>query len=241
MVQTEKAFRQCTWCWLGKIDYQHAIHIQNNLAQQLAAGAIPPMLLLLEHPHTITLGKRTPLEHLLWDEEFRNKMGVTVFPTDRGGDITYHGPGQLVGYPILPLGGRDWQAVRIPQVDFVEYLRKLEEVIIGVLRAYAITGYPRTGFTGVWVSNPPEKIASIGVKVNARGISQHGFALNVAPDMRYWQAIIPCGLDDVKMTSMEKILANLPELRDVAWQTVSQFEVIFGCAMEEISNENLIR
>ncbi len=238
----DNSFKQCTWCWLGSIDYHYAMQIQDALANKLAASLIDPVVLLLEHPHTITLGKRTSPEHLLWNTETRNKMGITVFQTDRGGDITYHGPGQLVCYPILPLGGRDWHVERIPQFDFLEYLRKLEEVIIRVLKTYAIRGYPRENLTGVWVdSNPPKKIASIGVKVDARGISRHGFALNVVPNMRYWQAIIPCGLDDVIMTSMENMLITRPEVLNIARQTVFQFEYAFGCAMKEVLIEELLR
>lgn len=228
----------CQVYWLGELEYQQAWDLQNFLAEQIAAGKQPPSLLLLEHPHTYTIGRRGGREHILWSEEEIKRRGIAVFEVDRGGDITYHGPGQLVGYPLLPLASAGWQGERLPQADFVGYVRKLEEVLIRTLAYYGIEAYRLEGLTGVWVNKPaeevplPVKIASIGVKVDARGISRHGFALNVQPEMVYWQGIIPCGLDGVQMTAMAEWLSPCPSVLQVAQQVSRFFESVFGCVAE---------
>jgi lipoate-protein ligase B len=150
---------------------------------------------------------------------------------DRGGDITYHGPGQLVGYPLLRLTQPGWQGERIPQADYIGYIRGLEESLIWTLAQFGIVSAQRQGLTGVWVpadvfskcrrcrpemKGAPAKIASIGVKVDARGVSRHGFALNVSPDMSYWDGIIPCGLDGVAMVSMADLIQNPPSVQETA-------------------------
>jgi lipoyl(octanoyl) transferase len=221
----------CETRFLGLIEYQAAWDLQNRLAAEIAAGQRPPVLLLLEHPHTYTIGRRGGDEHLLWDEARLQAEGATVYHVDRGGDITYHGPGQLVGYPLIPLAQPGWMGERLPQADYVGYVRKLEQVLILTLARFGIVAAQRVGMTGVWLPaevwarcprcDPgtlpsPAKIASIGVKVDGNGITRHGFALNVNPDMRYWEGIVPCGLDGVTMASMADFLDPVPAVEEVA-------------------------
>ncbi|KPL75851.1 lipoyl(octanoyl) transferase LipB [Bellilinea caldifistulae] len=228
----------CQVYWLGEVEYQRAWDLQNRLAGQIAEGRQPPTVLMLEHPHTYTIGRRGGREHILWPAEEIQRRGIAIFEVDRGGDITYHGPGQLVGYPLLPLAAPGWQGERLPQADFVGYVRKLEEVLISVLDFYGIEAFRREGLTGVWVNKTageyhlPTKIASIGVKVDARGVSRHGFALNVQPDMLYWQGIIPCGLEGVQMAAMSDWLSPCPSVREVAEQVSRVFETVFGFKIE---------
>lgn len=220
--------------WLGHIEYRAAWDLQNRLAALIAAGERPQTLLLLEHPHVFTIGRRGGRDHLLWDQTELNRRGVDVVEVDRGGDITYHGPGQLVGYPLLRLSPPGWYGERLPQADFVGYIRHLEQVIIHALAAFSIHAVQREGLTGVWVHPSPGdpaqvgKIASIGVKVDRRGISRHGFALNVQPAMDYWQGIIPCGLDNVRMLSMADLIQPVPALRLVAARLAQAFADSFG-------------
>ena len=201
---------------LGTLPYEEARELQKNLAAKIADGEEPPTLLLLEHPHTYTFGRRGHAENLLWDETEQKKRGISVYWADRGGDVTYHGPGQLVGYPLLPLGKVNEKS-RLPEGDYIGYMRKLEEVILRVLARFGAEGTRQPGMTGVWVPRGDSfaKIAAIGVKIDARGISQHGFALNVAPDMRYWQGIIGCGLRGYEVVSLAEILGSAPSLGEV--------------------------
>ncbi len=219
--------------WLGQVDYRAAWDLQNRLAAEIAGGTQAPILLLLEHPHTFTIGRRGGRDHVLWDEQQRAQAGVELVEVDRGGDITYHGPGQLVGYPLLRLAAPDWQGERLPQADFVGYIRRLEEVLIQTLTGFAIQAERRSGLTGVWVSadstsSQPGKIASIGVRVDAKGISRHGFALNVAPQMDYWHGIVACGLDGVRMVSMADLISPVPQMAQVVQQVAEAFGGIFN-------------
>lgn len=217
---------------LGLIPYQQAWDLQNQLAAQVASGDIPPTLLLLEHPHTITFGRRGNAANLLWSEDELKRRGVQVFWVDRGGDVTYHGPGQLVGYPLLSLGvshPTDAQPVgvgNIPRGDYIAYLRKLEDMLIRALRQFGIAAGRVEKLTGVWVEH--SKIAAIGVKVDAHGVSRHGFALNVAPDMGYWEAIIGCGLAGYTVTSMAQLLNRVPPMEQVRQAVISAFERVFS-------------
>ncbi len=230
--------KSCQVYWLGEVEYQRAWDLQNWLAERIAVGDQPPTLLLLEHPHTYTIGRRGGREHILWPPEEIQRRGIAIFEVDRGGDITYHGPGQLVGYPLLPLATPGWQGERLPQADFVGYVRKLEETLIRALAFYGIEAFRREGLTGVWVNKAggefrlPVKIASIGVKVDARGVTRHGFALNVQPEMVYWQGIIPCGLNGVQMAAMGDWLSPCPPVRDVAEQISRVFQTVFKIQME---------
>lgn len=236
---------------LGVTEYQKAWHLQNQLAEQIAAGERPPTLLLLEHSHVYTFGTRGHAENLLWEQAKLQEQHADVHWVDRGGDVTYHGPGQLVGYPLLPLGrvtiDPETEKTRIAQGDYVGYLRKLEETLIGALAELGIPTGQVKGQTGVWVQPqvasrcvhcPPElkqapsKIASIGVKVDARGISRHGFALNVAPDMSYWKGIIACGLDNQNQISLEYLLDPPPGMERVIDEVVKSFGRTFDYEMQ---------
>jgi lipoyl(octanoyl) transferase len=216
---------------IGRVPYDEARQLQENLALQIAAGEIPPTLLLLEHPHTYTLGRRGQVKNLLWDEATCRQQGVSVCWTDRGGDITYHGPGQLVGYPLLPLGRPVLQSAssRLPQADYIGYLRKLEDVLILTLQKFEVEGLRVQGKTGVWVkiNNRVEKIASIGVKVDAQGITRHGFALNISPEMLFWHGIIACGLDNDQMTSLAALLPSPPAIQQVSQAVIAAFRERF--------------
>jgi len=235
---------------LGLISYEEAWKLQDRLAAEIARGERPAVLLLLEHPHTYTFGRRGKAENLLWDHGELARRGITVHWVDRGGDVTYHGPGQLVGYPLLPLAGPGWMSERIPQADFVGYIRRLEQVLIRVLEDFGIRAGQEPGLTGVWVPGHPAnrvlgenhegtaysrpgKIASIGIKIDVRGVSRHGFALNVAPDMGYWEGIIPCGLQDVPMVGMADFLSPVPSMNRVMDRTALVFGQIFRLKMEE--------
>ena len=225
--------------WLGQMEYRAAWELQNELAAQIAAGSRPQTLLLLEHPHVFTIGRRGGYDHLIWDAVERALHGVDLVEVDRGGDITYHGPGQLVGYPLLRLAEPGWQGERLPQADFVGYIRRLEAVLIRALSGFGIPAMRREGLTGVWVpgdsldgrpglSARDGKIASIGVKVDRLGISRHGFALNVQPQMDYWQGIVACGLDGVQMISMADLLEEVPAMPAVVKAITREFGEIFG-------------
>ena len=217
---------------LGLVPYRKAWEYQNQLAGMIAEGTLSETLLLLEHPHTYTLGRRGSIENLIWSETEMNEKGIEFIEVDRGGDITYHGPGQLVGYPLLRLAPIGWHGDRLPQVDYVGYIRQLEQVLICTLAKFEIESFTVSGKTGVWVDdikkNPPRKIASIGVKVDARGISRHGFALNVNPEMDYWQGIIPCGLNEVTMTSMAILRSKAIEVAHVRDRIEQCFAKIFN-------------
>ncbi len=236
----------CSVHLLGLTPYDDAWHLQERLAGAIAAGERLPTLLLLEHPHVYTLGRRATGENLLWDEAMRTQKEVEVRWVDRGGDITYHGPGQLVGYPLVPLAPLGRQEQRLPEADFVGYVRKLEDVLIRTLAAFGLAAIQRQGLTGVWIAaeeirrcqpsqfsnqSAPAKIASIGVKIDVRGITRHGFALNVAPDMSYWQGIIPCGLDGVTMISLSELVQPLPSMEQVRQSVVENFGRVFGYQM----------
>ncbi len=228
---------------LGLMEYRAAWELQKTWAAEIAAGARPPTLLLLEHPHIYTFGRRGHEENLLWDARERARRGVDLAWVDRGGDVTYHGPGQLVGYPLLPLapGGLRAESAspetpRLPRADYVGYLRRLEEVVIQTLAEFGISAFPVAGMTGVWVRSgggEAAKIAAIGVKVDARGVSRHGFALNVAPDMAYWGGIIGCGLRGRAVTSMAQALGAPPPMPAVRAAAVRAFGRVFAYQMEE--------
>jgi lipoyl(octanoyl) transferase len=216
---------------LGMVPYQQAWDLQAQLAAQVAAGEIPPTLLLLEHPHTITFGRSGKAANLLWSDSELKERGVQVFWVDRGGDVTYHGPGQFVGYPLIPLNATglvhppQHDTDTLPKADYISYLRQLEQVLILTLQQFGVTAQTITGLTGVWVNQA--KIAAIGVKVDAHGITRHGFALNVSPDMTYWNSIIGCGLADCAVTSMAEVLANPPSMHKVMQALIASFEHIF--------------
>lgn len=176
--------------------YAEALAIQKDLAEQRKRGEIPDQLLIVEHPHVITLGRNGHLENLLAGSDVLERSGISFHHTDRGGDITYHGPGQIVGYPIVDL--REWKR------DVVAYVRALEQVLIDTLNDFGLEGGREQGCTGVWVD--ARKIAAIGVHIS-RWVTSHGFALNHSTDLSYFQYIVPCGLTK-PVTSMRESGSN---------------------------------
>jgi lipoyl(octanoyl) transferase len=216
---------QCRVWRLGVVDYLDAWKLQQNLAEDRAAGRSEDVLLLLEHPPTYTLGATTDEGHLLVPRLELQRQGVRVVQVDRGGDITYHGPGQLVGYPIMDIGSRRGGALR--------YLRDLEEVLIRGLRTMGISAERSRPLTGVWAGG--EKIAAIGVKVNARKITTHGFALNVGPDLKAFDRIIPCGIRGKAVTSLEKVLGHQVPIAEVMDAVIVAFGQVFGRIMTTVA------
>jgi len=178
---------------LGRLGYDQALLIQKELVEKRKQGLIPDQLLLVEHPHVITLGRNGHLENLLANEEVLRRAGIAFHRSDRGGDITYHGPGQIVGYPIFDL--REWKR------DVVAYVRALEQVIMDALAGFEIEGTRVAGCTGVWVNG--KKVAAIGVHIS-RWVTSHGFALNHTTDLSYFQYIVPCGITK-PVTSMREL------------------------------------
>ncbi len=226
---------ECRLYRLGEVPYRQAWVLQRRLAAQIAAGEHPPALLLLTHPPTFTFGRRGNPANLLWGEEGARRRGIAVVWSDRGGDVTYHGPGQLVGYPLLPLGKpqRDAEGrLRLPAGDYVGYLRRLEAALIRTLAAFGVRGFRMEGMTGVWVRLPggePAKIAAIGVRVDARGVSQHGFALNVATAREHWAGIVGCGLQGYAVANLADFLQPPPPLEAVMDAAAAAFGEVFGC------------
>jgi len=183
---------------LGRMPYGPALELQRDLARRRIAKEIPrDLLLLVEHPPVITLGRGSQVAHLPTPREFLDAQGIEVFEIERGGDVTFHGPGQLVGYPIFDLGGH--------RRDLHWFLRQMEEALITALAGFGIPGERAAGYTGVWTRG--RKIASIGIHVR-QWVTWHGFALNVTTDLSYFDLIVPCGIPDVTMTSMQRELAE---------------------------------
>jgi lipoyl(octanoyl) transferase len=242
---------------LGLIEYERAWKLQDQYAAEIAEGKRQPTLLLLEHPHVYTFGRRGKQENLLWGESQLKEKGIAIHWVDRGGDVTYHGPGQLVGYPLFPLlplrpdrfekPVRSDKGGRIPQTDYVGYVRKLEKTLIVALARLGLAAGQRSGLTGVWIQadvhsrcprckpedrKKPAKIAAIGVKVDARGVSRHGFALNVNPNMEYWDGIIACGLQDEPIVSLGDLFENPPSMARVKQEVITAFSEIFELELE---------
>jgi len=241
----------CEYAWLGRVGYHEARELQQRLARERAAGNRPDTLLLLEHPPVYTTGRRDASANLRLPPEL---LGALLVETDRGGDITFHGPGQLVAYPTIDL--------RAAQLGVVDYVRHLEEVVIRTLRSYRIESATECGLTGVWVHptpesrargsgihpdperastpafpNPPAKIAAIGVRVSRPGgaaggwITTHGLALNVSVDLSWFERIVPCGIVDRGVTSIERLLVEAPLMAGVAARLAQQFGAVFGRSM----------
>ncbi|MBF6613534.1 MAG: lipoyl(octanoyl) transferase LipB [Chloroflexi bacterium] len=209
---------------LGVIGYAECWKMQNRLAAQVASGEASDTLLLLEHPHTYTCGRRGGRDHILASEDQLAREGIALLDVDRGGDVTYHGPGQLVSYPIINLL-RD-----TPTVDYHAYLRSLEWVLIGTLADFAINAYRLPGYSGVWVGEAgcEEKIAAIGVRVDGRGITTHGVALNITTDLSYFSKIVPCGISNKGVSSMAKLMPDVPSMAEVKASFASHFAAVFG-------------
>jgi lipoate-protein ligase B len=247
---------RCDVCDLGVIEYERAWKLQDEYAAEIAIGTRAPTLFLLEHPHVYTFGRKGHAENLLWNDRRLKERGVAVHWVDRGGDVTYHGPGQLVGYPLIPLGritkepsvqnlepgqGRSG-SMRIPGSDYVGYVRKLERSLLVALARLGLAAGQIPGLTGVWVQpdvfsrcprckpedrKKPAKIAAIGVKVDVHGISRHGFGLNVNPDMTYWDGIVACGLADHPVVSLADLLPHPPDMQTVKNEVTAAFAETF--------------
>lgn len=197
--------RRCEIIRLGSMPYDAALALQNHLTAARAAPDGIDRLLLVQHPHVFTLGTSGHETNLIWDEAERARRGVIVRRVDRGGDVTYHGPGQIVGYPIVQLPRPGESGFRLGAVGHV---RAIETMIIDVIGDFGIVGTTIPGLTGVWVETPrgPEKICAIGVRVNVKAVTKHGFALNVNTDLSYFTGIVPCGIADKGVTSLAALL-----------------------------------
>jgi len=215
--QASQDRRLCEARWLGTVSYDEALRLQEQCVESLRSDAGPEQLLLLEHPHVFTLGRGADSANILASQQQLESNSVEVHETGRGGDVTYHGPGQLVGYPIINL--------KPDRCDVHRYVRDIEEVMIGTIAEFGIVGTRIPGLTGVWVGN--EKIGAIGVRI-ARWITSHGFALNVNTDLSYFKMIVPCGITDKGVTSLSQLLDRQIELREVSQVAALQFAQVFG-------------
>ncbi len=213
----QSTYRRLNYVDLGLINYQEAWDLQHDVFERRRNNEISDTLFLLEHPNTYTLGKTADKQNLLGDEQYLSKNKISVFEIDRGGDITYHGPGQIVGYSIIDL--KNWYQ------DTHKYLRALEEVIIDTLAYYGLKGERNEKYTGVWIED--RKICAIGIKVS-RWITMHGFAFNINTDLNYFNGIIPCGIKEKSVTSLSKELDKEIELNDVKEKVKENFIKKFG-------------
>jgi lipoyl(octanoyl) transferase len=213
---------------LGLVPYARALALQAELVELRGANRIADRLLLLEHPHVITIGRDGRAENILADPARLAALGTEVFACGRGGDVTYHGPGQLVAYPILDL--------RPDRCDLHRYVRDLEQVMLQVLARYGVAGHVVPGRTGVWVRRaglPEAKIGAIGVRV-ARWITSHGIALNVRTELGYFELIVPCGLAGSAVTSLAELVQPPPTTAEVADRFASEFGAVFGRRMRAL-------
>ena len=201
---------------LGLVPYPEAWALQNRLADARRAGLAPDTLILLEHPHTYTIGRSGTRDHVFLTDSELAVRGITCLDVDRGGDVTYHGPGQLVGYPIFDIG---------PQPDVGRYLRNLEDCLIETLADFGIAAGRLSGYTGVWIGD--RKIAAIGVKVS-QGVTTHGFALNVSTDLSLFTHILPCGIPDKGVTSMALEVGRAPAMTEVEARVMAHFSNRFA-------------
>jgi lipoyl(octanoyl) transferase len=235
----------CLTVDLGLIGYAEAYALQKRIVAARKAGAIDDVLLLCEHPHVITQGRNGKREHLLATENVLRQKGAAFYETSRGGDVTYHGPGQIVAYPILNLA-----AIRR---DVVWYVRMLEEVMIRASADFDVAATREPGKTGIWVASnvaaasrgecstelAPEKLGAIGVHIS-RWVTSHGFAYNVSTDLRFFDLIVPCGIADRKAASLEKLLGRSVDARQVAAQLAQHFGQVFGLNMQAASPDELL-
>jgi len=208
--------------WLGRIDYTKATEMQESLVRRRRLGEIGDTLLLLEHPPVITLGRGSDRGNVLLDESELAARGIELHQTGRGGDVTYHGPGQLVGYPVLALADERRDAHR--------YLRDLEQALIDAVATYGIEAGRVEGLTGVWAGG--NKLAAIGVRLSTGWITSHGFALNVATDLSEFETIVPCGIADRGVTSLDRLLGQAPAIEEVATRVATEVAGTFGLDLE---------
>lgn len=211
---------------LGYLDYAASWDEQKRIHAAVVAGDLPPTLLLVEHPPTITFGKKGGRENLLVAPALLESKGFSLYDIERGGDVTYHGPGQLVGYPIFPVGRKvQW------------FLRSIEDALITVLAEYGIKSVGSPGYAGVWVGE--EKVAAIGVAIK-RGVAFHGFALNVSTDLTHFDYIIPCGIRDKGVTSLSQLLAREITPNEVRPQVIAAFHQQFGDVMQPLAAQSTV-
>ena len=221
--------RKLVYCNLGLIDYKNAWNLQKSIHQLRIENKIDDILFLLEHPHTYTLGKTADKENLVGDEKYLRENNISVYDIDRGGDITYHGPGQIVGYPIINL--TNWQ------LDTHKYLRAIEEVIIKVCSEYGLIGSRVEKYTGVWIED--RKICAIGIKVS-RWITMHGFAFNINTDLKLFNGIIPCGITDKDVTSLNRELKKKIQINEVKEKIIHHFSSVFNYEQIEFKSKEEI-
>ncbi len=226
-------------CWvvdLGLVPYVAACELQRELVEARKADAIPDVLLLCEHPHVITLGRNGKREHLRASDRLLAQMNVEFHLTDRGGDITYHGPGQIVGYPILDLASH--------RRDVRWYVSQLEEAMIRASADFRVAAHRVEGKHGIWVDSGAdttsaapaggEKLAALGVHLS-RWVTSHGFAYNVSTDLRYFDLIVPCGIAGARSTSLERILGRAVDIERARERLIAHFGDVFGCSMRAMS------
>jgi lipoyl(octanoyl) transferase len=222
--------RRLNYCDLDFIDYKEAWDLQKDVLNLRSDEKINDVLFLLEHPHTYTLGKVADKNNLISSKEYLENNKISVYEIDRGGDITYHGPGQIVGYPIIDL--KSWE------MDTHKYLRALEEVIIQTCAEYGVQGTRNPKYTGVWIGD--RKIAAIGIKVS-RWITMHGFAFNINTDLDLFNGIIPCGISDKEVTSLSKEINKDISISEVKEKLVNNFKNAFKYKeMSAITKEELL-
>jgi lipoyl(octanoyl) transferase len=220
---SKTAIRSCEHKWLGTLAYGDALELQQALVEQRKSEAIPDTLLLLEHPPVITLGRAAHRSNVIAGDEHRGAIGVELFETGRGGDVTFHGPGQVVGYPIINLAP--------DRCDVRRYVRDLEETMIRAAAEFGVEAGRIAGLTGVWVGE--EKLGAIGVRIS-RWVTMHGFAFNVRTQLEYFDLIVPCGIRDHGVTSLGKILGPAsPAIEEAAASLAHHFGVVFGRRMTE--------
>ena len=220
-------YRTFDYCDLGLVDYKEAWDLQKKIFELRRGNQIPDTFFMLQHPHTYTLGKVADKSNLLSSEEQLKDAGVSVYEIDRGGDITYHGPGQIVGYPIISLSG--WKE------DTHLYLRSLEEIIIQTLSSYGIESGRNPKYTGVWIGD--RKIAAIGIKVS-RWITMHGFAFNINTDLSFFNGIIPCGIKEKEVTSLQKELGREIDIEEVKNILLEKFTEVFGYSSYSVNEKD---
>ncbi|NTW03772.1 MAG: lipoyl(octanoyl) transferase LipB [Oscillochloris sp.] len=215
--------RPITIIHAGCVDYTQAWGFMRQMAADRSAGYVDDSLIMLEHPPTITLGNKAHLEHVLATPEDLAARGVALVQVDRGGDVTYHAPGQIVGYPILKLSQHGG--------DIGRYMRNLEETIIRTLGDFGVIGERISGLTGVWVHSGAAKVCAIGVKLSAAGVTSHGFALNVNPDLTGFAQIVPCGIAHRAVTSLSHLLGRNIASAEVEPLLLRHFAEVFGVAL----------
>lgn len=213
--------KDCLVYDLGLVDYHRGLLLQEKLLNLRKSGAIPDLLLLLQHPSVFTIGHSGIVENIIVAKQTLLREGIPVFHTNRGGDVTYHGPGQLVAYPVLNL--------RENHLSVGEYIWNLEEVVIRTLADFGIGGRRASGRRGVWVGE--EKVAALGLRISGQ-VSQHGFALNVNTNLKYFSYIVPCGIAGVSITSLAKLLGHPVEMAEIRERLLPHFSQLFGFNLE---------